>query len=224
MKVLAFILAFFAALGPALGIDGSVHGQTTPPIADTTQQDIDEFKRKNAEEAKKTEDFINQTQSKIDLMEAETEARTKELEALANRVGDIISTISSKDEDNSNLRSELSVSTELLSIERSTTGGLRQEAALLEDQIEVEKKAREKAEAKLKSNIATMNTELIEKEKKLITALQTVAALTKTKTNLEFDILALKIRLDQLEKDVALTKRRRNRTPRRARLPRRLNP
>lgn len=223
MKVLAFILAFFAAPGAALGIDGSVHGQTTPPVAGTTQQDIDEFKRKNAEEAKETEAFINQTQSKIDLMEAETEARAKELEALANRVGDIISTITSKDEDNSNLRSELSVSTELLSIERNTTVALRQEAALLEDKIEAEKNARGKAEAKLKSNNAAINTELIEKEKKLIAALQTVAALTKTKKNLEFDILALKIRLEQLEKDVALTKSRRNRTPRQTLPPRRLN-
>ncbi len=219
MKELVFILAFFAALG----IYRPVHGQTTPPAADTTQQDIDEFKRKNAEEAKETEAFINQTQSKIDLIEAKTEARAKELEALANRVGDIISTMSSKDEDNSNLRSELSVSTELLSIERSTTVGLLQEAVLLEDQIEAEKKTREKAEATLKSNIAAINTELIEKEKNLIAALQTVAALTKTKKNLEFDILALKIRMEQLEKDVALTKRRRNRTPR-GTFPPRLNP
>ena len=105
----------------------------------------------------------------------------------------------------------------------NTTVGLRQEAALLEDRIEADKNAREKAEAKLKSNIAAINTELIEKEKKLIAALQTVAALTKTKNSLEFDILALKIRMEQLEKDVALTKRRRNRTPRGS-FPPRLNP
>ena len=121
MRELVIVLAFFAALG----IDQPGHAQTNPPAATTTQQDIDEFARKNAEEARETDAFINQTQSKIDLVRAETDARAKEIEALANRVGDIISTISSKDEDNSNLRSELSVSTELLSLERSTTAGPR---------------------------------------------------------------------------------------------------
>ncbi len=76
-------------------------------------------------EYKKTQEFINKTQSKIDRVRGETEARAKEIEALATRVGDIISAMSSQGEDNTNLISEISVLNELLTIERQTTTGLR---------------------------------------------------------------------------------------------------
>lgn len=76
-------------------------------------------------EYKKTREFINKTQSKIDRVRGETEARAKEIEALATRVGDIISAMSSQGEDNTNLISEISVLNELLTIERQTTTGLR---------------------------------------------------------------------------------------------------
>ena len=76
-------------------------------------------------EYKKTKEFINKTQSKIDRVRSESEARAKEIEALATRVGDIISAMSSQGEDNTNLISEISVLNELLTIERQTTTGLR---------------------------------------------------------------------------------------------------
>lgn len=217
MKGLTYVLAVVAAIT----VSGSIHAQSAD---DVTQKDIDQLEMKNSKEFKETEAFINQTQSKIDLVRAETDARAKEIEALADRVGDILSTMSSKDEDNSNLRSELSVSTELLSIERGTTVGLRQETARLQDQIKTEKADREKTETKLYKKITDMNADLTDKEKKLASARQTVAGLTKAKKNLEFDIIALKIRLEQLEKDIALTEKVRNRTPRRARPRPRINP
>ena len=74
-----------------------------------------------AKEFEDTQKFIDQTRSKISVFQAETEARAREIESLADRVSDIVSSISSKEEDNSNLRSEISVLTELLELERQTT-------------------------------------------------------------------------------------------------------
>ena len=59
-------------------------------------------------------------------------AQAKDLEALANRVGELISNIGSTNEDASNLRSELSVQTDLLDIEREAFLSLCTERKTLE--------------------------------------------------------------------------------------------
>jgi chromosome segregation ATPase len=103
-------------------------------------------------EYKKTQEFINKTQSKIDRVRGETEARAKEIEALATRVGDIISAMSSQGEDNTNLISEISVLNELLTIERQTTTGLRGDIDGLNKSLLTRDAEHKAAEAALKKS------------------------------------------------------------------------
>ena len=102
-------------------LSGPAMGQTAPPAAPPA---VDPNADPNSE-FHKTQAFISKTQSKIARVRRETEARAREIEALATRVGDIISAMSSQGEDNTNLISEISVLNELLTIERQTTTGLR---------------------------------------------------------------------------------------------------
>jgi chromosome segregation ATPase len=118
----------------------------------------------------------------------------------------------------------LSVSTELLTIERSTTVELRRDLDSLRNQMKSEKAERAKVETELKLKNKSVSDNLKDSEKKLLSALQSIAALAKSKINLEFDISALKIQLEKLKKDVALTKRRRVRSPRRSRPTTQTNP
>ena len=98
---------------------------------------------------KETQEFLAKTQNIIAKSRAETNAQAKEIEALANRVGELISNIGSTNEDASNLRSELSVQTDLLDIERKTTEGLRRQMLILSKNMDTQNKIKTEIEAKL---------------------------------------------------------------------------
>ncbi len=74
---------------------------------------------------KDTQKLINETQARLDLVRKQNNARAKEIEALTNKVGVIITKMSGQGKDNTALQSEISVLNELLSIERNITGDLR---------------------------------------------------------------------------------------------------
>ena len=195
-------------------------------------------------EFEKTKDFINKTQSKIDRVRGETEARAREIEALATRVSDIIAAMSSQGEDNTNLISEISVLNELLTIERQTTSGLRSDIAGLNKAIgasEAAHKAAEtalsnrhredmeaaaKREARLARDVvraqditAAAQRNLSAAEKKLKSALATIAGQAKTNRILVSDIIAMRKEVARLKSEILLVKNRRT-TP----LPRRPAP
>ena len=130
-------------------------------------QNIPEIDIENDPGYKETQEFLEKTQSIIAKSRAETNAQEKDLEALANRVGELISNIGSTNEDASNLRSELSVQTDLLDIERKTTEGLRRQMLILSKNMDTQKKIKTDIEAKLQSVIASLGAENAEGKKRL---------------------------------------------------------
>ena len=132
-------------------------------------QNIPEIDIENDPGYKETQEFLEKTQSIIAKSRAETNAQEKDLEALANRVGELISNIGSTNEDASNLRSELSVQTDLLDIERKTTEGLRRQMLILSKNMDTQNKIKTEIEAKLQSVIASLGAENAEGKKRLST-------------------------------------------------------
>ena len=132
-------------------------------------QNIPEFDIENDPGYKETQEFLAKTQSIIAKSRAETNAQAKDLEALANRVGELISNIGSTNEDASNLRSELSVQTDLLNIERETTEGLRRQMLILSKNMDTQKKIKTDIEVKLQSVISSLGAENAEGKKRLST-------------------------------------------------------
>ena len=144
-------------------------------------QNIPEIDIENDPGYKETQKFLAKTQSIIEKSRAETNAQAKDLEALANRVGELISNIGSTNEDASNLRSELSVQTDLLNIERETTEGLRRQMLILSKNMDTQKKIKTDIEAKLQSVIASLGAENAEGKKRL----STLEAEKKKKSDIE---------------------------------------
>ena len=132
-------------------------------------QNIPEIDIENDPGYKETQEFLAKTQSIIAKSRAETNAQEKDLEALANRVGELISNIGSTNEDASNLRSELSVQTDLLDIERKTTEGLRRQMLILSKNMDTQNKIKTEIEAKLQSVIASLGAENAEGKKRINT-------------------------------------------------------
>ena len=114
-----------------------------------TAQNIPEIDMENDPGYKETQEFLAKTQSIIAKSRAETNAQAKEIEALANRVGELISNIGSTNEDASNLRSELSVQTDLLDLERKTTEGLRKQMLILSKNMDTQRRIKSDIETKL---------------------------------------------------------------------------
>jgi chromosome segregation ATPase len=195
-------------------------------------------------EFNKTQAFIAKTQSKIDRVRGESEARAREIEALATRVSDIISAMSSQGEDNTNLISEISVLNELLTIERQTTTSLRSDIESLNGSRitrDAEHKAAEAAlkkqhredvdagaerEAALSKDIvraqditAAAQKNLTAAEKKLSSALGSIAGQAQTSRVLASDVNTLRKQVRRLKSEIKLVKRRRAST-----LPRRPTP
>ena len=162
-------------------------------------QNIPEIDIENDPGYKETQEFLEKTQSIIAKSRAETNAQEKDLEALANRVGELISNIGSTNEDASNLRSELSVQTDLLDIERKTTEGLRRQMLILSKNMDTQNKIKTEIEAKLQSVIASLRAENTKVKKRL----NSLEAQKKTNSSLE-DRLRAKFVSVRTERDKAL--------------------
>ena len=118
-------------------------------------------------EYQKTQQFLEDTKRRIARARGETNARAKDIEALAARVEELISNIGTTNEDASNLRSELSVVNDLLGIERQTTEELRKEMLVLNQGLEAQAKSKSISEAKLQLTIASLRAENTEVLKRL---------------------------------------------------------
>jgi len=169
----------------------------------------------NDPEYQETQKFLAETENKISKVRAETDARAAEIEALANRVGDLIANISSTNEDASNLRSELSVVNDLLAIERQTTDGLRKDLGGLTTQLTTLQAERKSKEEKLNATIAALRAENAKALKRLNEAVETIADQAKTNQVLASDLEEAKQEMDRLEKEVTLLKKGRYRPRRR---------
>lgn len=161
----------------------------------------------SSKDYKDTQEVINKTQAKIDQLRRDNDVRAKEIEAIANRVGDVISTISSQGSDNTSLRSEMSKLSGQLDIERETTKALRGDLAKANARLNT---SREKElEDKLRSAEAANR----EAEKRLSAALESIAGHARINRQLVSDIEGLQKDLDAARKENELIRRLRSSNP-----------
>ncbi len=201
-----FITAIFALSASAAG-------------AQEKAPDLSAFSPETRKEYEATQKFIDQTQSKITLVRTQTEARAKEIEALANRVGEIITKMSGQGEDNTALLSEIAVLNELLALERQTTADLRKDNTELLTSVETHKKASAEAKIKHDQALKLKQAELAEAQKRMNAALATATSREKTNNVLVSNVEALTAETARLKKQVKILKENRYRPKRRVGTP-----
>ncbi len=205
-SVIAFAWAGLL-LAPSLA-----HAQAKPPAPTAAPPGSGAAPAGNLESSKdykETQDFINKTQARIDLVRRDNEARAKEIEAITNKVGDVISTMSSQGADNSSLRSEMAKLSGQLDLERETAQGLRGEIAKLNEKIKTEQAGRPDFEAKLREAQEANR----ETEKRLSAALESIAGHAKVNRQLVSDVENLQKEIEQLRKENELIRRLRSSNP-----------
>jgi hypothetical protein len=146
---------------------------------------------------------------------SQTEARAKEIEALANRVGDIITKMSGQGEDNTALQSEISVLNELLAIERKTTVDLRGENTNLVSVAELHKKQQAELKKQHADDLKSREAKLAKVQQRLNTALDTASTREKTNNVLVTNVERLTTETERLKKQVKILKQNRYRPKRR---------
>ena len=177
--------------------------------------DLSAFSPETRKEYEATQKFIDQTQSKITLVRTQTEARAKEIEALANRVGEIITKMSGQGEDNTALLSEIAVLNELLALERQTAADLRKDNSELVTAVEAQNKARAEAKQQYELELNLKQAELADAQKRLDTAVATATSREKTNNVLVSNVEALTAETERLKKQVRILKENRYRPKRR---------
>ena len=190
----------------------SAHAQDKAP-------DLSAFSPETRKEYEATQKFIDQTQSKITLVRTQTEARAKEIEALANRVDEIITKMSGQGEDNTALLSEIAVLNELLALERQTTADLRKDNSALMTAVETHKKANAEIKQKHDQELKLKQADLADAQKRLDNALATAASREKTNNVLVSNVETLTKETERLKKQVKILKENRYRPKRRVGTP-----
>jgi chromosome segregation ATPase len=161
----------------------------------------------NSKDYKDTQDVISKTQVKIDQLRRDNDVRAKEIEAIANRVGDVISTMSSQGSDNTSLRSEMAKLSGQLDLERETTKTLRGDLA------KANAKLGSSREKELEDKLRTAEDANREAEKRLSAALESIAGHARTNRQLVSDIEGLQKDLDAARKENELIRRLRSANP-----------
>ena len=186
-----------------------------PALAQEAKPDLSAFSPETRKSYEDTQKFIDQTQSKISLVRSQTDARAKEIEALANRVGDIITKMSGHGEDNTALQSEISVLNELLALERKTTVDLRGENVKLTSAVESHKTQQAKLEKQRTEDLKAHEARLAKVQQRLNTALDTAVTREKTNNVLVTNVEKLTAEAERLKKQVKILKENRYRPKRR---------
>ena len=161
----------------------------------------------NSKDYKDTQDVINKTQAKINQLRRDNDVRAKEIEAIANRVGDVISTMSSQGSDNTSLRSEMSKLAGQLDLERETTKALRGDLAKANAKLNTSR------EKELEDKLRSAENANREAEKRLSAALESIAGHARINRQLVSDIEGLQKDLDAARKETELIRRLRSSNP-----------
>ena len=157
-------------------------------------QDTKQIGIENDPEYVRTQEFLAKTNNLIARTKAETDARAKEIEALTNRVGELIANMGSTSEDAFNLRSELSVQIDLLKIERETTEGLRRQMLVINKRLETEKQSKSKTKNKLQNLIVSLRAENKGVRKSLRALELQNKNISNTETKLRSELQALRLK------------------------------
>ncbi len=105
--------------------------------AQEPETQIDKFSAETRKNLINTQDLIQSTRTKLNLVQTQNKARAREIEALTNKVGIMITKMSGQGQDNTALQSEISVLDELLTIERKITGDLRVKNIQLRNELNI---------------------------------------------------------------------------------------
>jgi|TARA_B100000315_G_C14585347_1_gene592697 chromosome segregation ATPase len=202
--MIRFLVLLFALAGASIG----ARAQDKAP-------DLSAFSPETRKEYEATQKFIDQTQNKITLVRTQTEARAKEIEALADRVSEIITKMSGQGEDNTALLSEIAVLNELLALERQTTAELRKDNNELTTAVESHIKENAEARQKHDQELKLKQAELADAQKRMNTALETATSRDKTNNVLVSNVEALTKETERLKKQVKILKENRYRPKRR---------
>lgn len=122
-KIMLIILSIFST--------GSISEAQKP------ETQINKFSAETRKNLINTQDLIQSTRTKLNLVQTQNKARAREIEALTNKVGIMITKMSGQGQDNTALQSEISVLDELLTIERKITGDLRVKNIQLRNEINI---------------------------------------------------------------------------------------
>jgi chromosome segregation ATPase len=199
------VLAILAVVAAPAIVPGIVVAQTTGKPSAVAAGGTGGLE--NSKDYKETQDVINKTQAKIDQLRRDNDIRAKEIEAIANRVGDVISTMSSQGSDNSSLRSEMAKLSGQLDHERETTKTLRSDLA------KANAKLNSSREKELEDKLRAVEQANRESEKRLSAALESIAGHARINRQLVSDIEGLQKELDAARKENELIRRLRSSNP-----------
>ena len=183
----------------------SVYAQETKPQINIFNPET----RKNYEDTQK---LINKTRTKLDLVRTQNNARAREIEALTNKVGAIITRMSGQGKDNTALQSEISVLDEMLTIERNATDDLRTKNIKLLNKINAIRIQNFSVENRHTEIVNKYETDLIETKKRLEITIAGMADSVKLNKQLESNIETLATEVVRLRNQIKLLKKNRYRS------------
>ena len=197
-KIMLIILSIFST--------GSISEAQEP------ETQIDKFSAETRKNLINTQDLIQSTRTKLNLVQTQNKARAREIEALTNKVGIMITKMSGQGQDNTALQSEISVLDELLTIERKITGDLRVKNIQLRNELNIIKNHN--------NTIKKHHAKVIEKNKKKqiktnnqLKIITDKMARREQKNNiLKNDIKTLATEVVRLRKQIKLLKKNRYRS------------
>lgn len=189
-----------------ISIDGpSVYAQETKPQINIFNPET----RKNYEDTQK---LINKTRTKLDLVRTQNNARAREIEALTNKVGAIITRMSGQGKDNTALQSEISVLDEMVTIERNATDDLRTKNIQLLNKLDAIRIQNFSVENRHTEIVNKYETDLIETKKRLEITIAGMADRVKLNKQLESNIETLATEVVRLRNQIKLLKKNRYRS------------
>jgi chromosome segregation ATPase len=180
--------------------------------AQESMPEISTFNSKTRNNYKDTQNLIKRTQTKLDLVRTQNNARAREIEALTNKVSVIINRMSGQGEDNTALQSEISVLDEMLTIERKANGDLKSKNIQLLDKLDAIKIQNTSIKNKSVETISKYEANLIETKKHLKLAIVEITNREELNKQLEIDIKTLATEVVRLRKQVKLLKKNRYRS------------
>ena len=183
----------------------SVYAQETKPQINIFNPET----RKNYEDTQK---LINKTRTKLDLVRTQNNARAREIEALTNKVGAIITRMSGQGKDNTALQSEISVLDEMVTIERNATDDLRTKNIQLLNKLDAIRIQNFSVENRHTEIVNKYETDLIETKKRLKITIADMTNGVKLNKQLESNIETLATEVVRLRNQIKLLKKNRYRS------------
>ena len=177
---------------------------------------IDTFNPETRKSYEDTQKLINKTKTKLDLVRTQNNARTREIEALTNKIGAVIRKISGQGEDNTALQSEISVLDELLAIERKITGDLRIKNIQLINKLNTSRVKNTSIKNQQTETAKINDAKLIKAKNRLEAVVAKMASRNKINKQLEINIKTLATEVVRLRKQIKLLKKNRYRSKLRA--------